>query len=181
MIRKPALLARTAIVGLALTGALLTNAVAATASFATTAKASSTASFATTAKASSTASLATTAKASSTATPADVRGCSSSTKNWVALYPSYADWAAGRGATHCIGDKGTWDVPANNTQVFCAGNNSGIVTFLDRDNGRVYKRAFSSDRSYSAISTLWIGASPMGSDLDIMTVEITGWTGSAGC
>lgn len=112
---------------------------------------------------------------------ADVRRCDSGTKNWVALYPTWEDWLVGRNASYCIGDRGTWTVPANNTQVFCAGNNRGTVTFYDRDTEEVYTKSFSPDRSYSNTAGFWRGASPAADTLEILSVKITGWSGSAGC
>jgi hypothetical protein len=160
MIRTPALVLRTAIVGLVLISALFTGALAATSSFAATATAST---------------------GAPAVAPANVRACSSATVNWVALYPSFADWVVGRDATHCIGDKGTWDVPSNDTDVFCAGNNKGTVTFYDRLTKTTHTESFSDDRSYSMFDGVWQGASGLADSLDIMTVTITGWTGSAGC
>ena len=127
------------------------------------------------------AAVAITAGAAAPAARADVRRCDSSTKNWVALYPTWEDWLVGRNASYCIGFRGTWDVPTNNTQVFCAGNNRGTVTFYDRNTEEVYTKSFSPDRSYSNTSGFWRGASPAADSLDILSVTITGWSGSAGC
>jgi hypothetical protein len=124
---------------------------------------------------------ATIAASAAPAAVAGVQGCNSNTKNWVALYPTWADWVLGRNASHCIGDRGTWDVPSNDTQVFCAGNNNGTVTYYDRRTEKTDEKSFSYDRSYSVVDGIWTGASNLGDSLDILRVTITGWTGSAGC
>jgi hypothetical protein len=114
-------------------------------------------------------------------TPHAVSTCNGNTVNWAATYPTYFDWLAGQNATYCIGFRGTWRVPYNQTQVFCAGNNYGHFWWYDLDTGEYGDAAFSSDRSYSMVDNRAFGASTQGDFVYVYQVRIDGWTGSAGC
>lgn len=129
-----------------------------------------------------TASAATAAPQTATATPNAVKRCDSSTVNWAATYPTYGDWLAGRNASHCIGGRGTWNVPANATEVFCAGNNHGHFWWHNLDTGAYGSANFSSDRSYSVgMNNAVMGANVHAARIYVYKVRIDGWTGSAGC
>lgn len=119
---------------------------------------------------------------------ATVESCNSGTKNWAALYPSASAWLLGVDATACIGNKGTFAVSGSYspTQVFCAGNNSGIDWYFDETKGTYADHTFWPDTSYY-VSNGTYKTTP-GDDiwgnidqLDVYQVEITGWSGSAGC
>ena len=114
-------------------------------------------------------------------TPNGQQACNGSTVNWAAIYPTYGDWLLGINASRCIGDKGTWTLAANSTQVFCAGNNNGTFWWHDSTTGTSGSSSFTYDHSYSVFNGRVMGAQPGGDRISVYQVRITGWTGSAGC
>lgn len=119
---------------------------------------------------------------------AGVQACNGNTVNWAALYPTTSAWVDGSGATACIGDKNTWSVSSaySPTQVFCAGNNNGKFWYHDEHEGTSGSHAFSYDTSYyvsngTVKTASWTGDFSYADNLDVYQVQITGWTGSAGC
>jgi hypothetical protein len=119
--------------------------------------------------------------ATSSIRPEGAQACNGNTVNWAADYPTYTDWTLGIDASECIGDKGTFNVPSNSTHVFCAGNNNGTFWWKDTANGTSGSHAFSYDHSYSLSGGVIVGADPANLTMDVYKVQITGWTGSAGC
>jgi hypothetical protein len=115
------------------------------------------------------------------ATPDGAGPCNSGTVNWAAIYPTYGDYLLGINASRCIGDKGTWTLAANSSQVFCAGNNNGTFWWHDTTTGTSGSANFTDDHSYSVFSGKVTGAQPGGDKISVYQVKITSWTGSAGC
>lgn len=122
----------------------------------------------------STAVFATAAPASAT-----VKGCNSTTGTWVHLYPS-----PGAAASYCVGNLGVSIPPNNITQVFCAGNNYGDVTYEDlSENGVIATHTFWSGGSY-AVQGGTYKQEPVSGPLDsiaIQRVQILGSTGGSTC
>jgi hypothetical protein len=132
-----------------------------------------------------------------TAAPASatVVTCNSSTKTWAALYPNLfgnPSWQNGSGATYCFGNKGlNVNIPYNQTEVFCAGNNSGVVSYIDLSygNGAVVSHTFWTDTSYAVYNgtytqgppEVYYPGEPTPDTIVVTAVQINGWSGSAGC
>jgi hypothetical protein len=107
--------------------------------------------------------------------------CNSGTVNWAALYPTFTDWFGGVNASECFGFAGTTtSIPYNMTQVFCAGNNNGTFWWTDEQTNQTGSFKFTHDNSYSIVDGN-VGAAGMGDFFDVTKVQITGFTGSAGC
>ena len=121
--------------------------------------------------------------ASASARPDTVKACDSSTKNWVALYPTVGDWLIGQDATYCVGGVSDNGIPANNTQVFCAGNNSGFVKYKDKTTGTTATHSFWPDTSYEVVNGVYKEApvDAVVDTIDVLQVQITGDSGHAGC
>jgi hypothetical protein len=123
------------------------------------------------------------ASASASARPDTVKACDSSTKNWVATYPTVGDWLVGRDATHCIGGVSDNSLPWNETEVICAGNNKGYVKYYDLTTLTTATHSFWPDTSYEVVNGTYkeAPAAAVVDTIDVEQVQITGDSGSAGC
>lgn len=113
--------------------------------------------------------------------------CTSHTTNWAKLYPNVSDWANRSSATDCIGFVSDNNFPRPNyTKVFCAGNNSGVLTYLDLTTGTTDTHSFWPTGSYYVLGGTYSQIGPAGppASPDVITViqvQITGYSGSAPC
>ena len=117
-----------------------------------------------------------------TAAPASaqVMACNPpNTTNWAKIYPDYYRWSYHNSAVACIG------FVSNNAmdyfgQVFCAGNNSGIVTYYDTVTGLYDRHTFWPGGVYEVTNGTYTQSLTVNSDwIEFVNVQITGYSGSS--
>lgn len=118
-----------------------------------------------------------------TAAPAsaEVTSCTSHMNSWAKIFGDYDSWFFGGGAEACIGfvSNNAMDISG---QVFCAGNNQGIVTYYDVNTGRYDRHTFWPGGVYEVINGTYTQALTTTPDfIEVVNVQITGYSGSAIC
>jgi hypothetical protein len=88
-------------------------------------------------------------------------GCNSSTTHWVHVYMDAGTW--------CYGFTGTWNFGVNNTFEVCSGNNYGTLEYYFPDVNSYFTWRFVP------------GSYKLFSDVKLIYVTITGWSGSDTC
>jgi hypothetical protein len=115
---------------------------------------------------------------------AQVVTCNSHTYSWAKMYATPLAYNTNVSIA-CIGFVSDNPITfANDTQVFCAGNNSGTITYYDNWTGTTATHSFWPGGIYSVLGGTYRqtpGAPVTADDIQVKDVKITGYSGSAVC